>query len=138
MIFTITYALYFLGSIDVLDGGFPWPRTRPSWSKGICQRSTERNQIVSMNSLRPTAASYALVDFLRPEDHAEHESLERNRISNVAFAVCSTGEIIILAVMVGILKALKSDESTENNTRAFSVLIAFSGGVWCMYHPFLL
>lgn len=33
--------------------------------------------------------------------------------------------------MVGILKALKSDESTENNTKAFSVLIAFAGGVWC-------
>lgn len=32
--------------------------------------------------------------------------------------------------MVGILKGLKSDTSTENNTKAFSVLIAFSGGVW--------
>lgn len=32
--------------------------------------------------------------------------------------------------MVGILKGLKSDESVENNTKAFSVLIAFSGGVW--------
>lgn len=67
----------------------------------------------------------------RPEDHASFESLQRNRISNVSFAVCSAGEILILAVMVGILKALKSDESTENNTKAFSVLIAFAGGVWC-------
>jgi hypothetical protein len=33
--------------------------------------------------------------------------------------------------MVGILKALNADASAENNTRAFSVLIAFSGGVWC-------
>lgn len=33
--------------------------------------------------------------------------------------------------MVGILKAVKSDQSTENNTRAFSILLAFSGGVWC-------
>ena len=56
--------------------------------------------------------------------------MERNRISNISFAVCSAGEIIILAVMVGILKGLKSDDSTENNTKAFSVLIAFSGGVW--------
>lgn len=42
--------------------------------------------------------------------------------------------------MVGILKALKSDESTENNTRAFSVLIAFAGGVWCtlFLSPFFL
>lgn len=76
----------------------------------------------------------------RPEDHASFESLQRNRISNVSFAVCSAGEILILAVMVGILKALKSDESTENNTKAFSVLIAFAGGVWCtlLLYPFFL
>ena len=67
----------------------------------------------------------------REKEHADYESLQRNRISNVSFAVCSAGEILILAVMVGILKGLRSDESTENNTRAFSVLIAFSGGVWC-------
>lgn len=34
--------------------------------------------------------------------------------------------------MVGILKGIKSDASTENNTKAFSVLIAFSGGVWLL------
>jgi len=48
----------------------------------------------------------------------------------MSFTICSAGEIIILAVMVGILKGLHSDDSTENNTKAFSVLIAFSGGVW--------
>ncbi|KAH8117920.1 MFS general substrate transporter [Phellopilus nigrolimitatus] len=66
------------------------------------------------------------------DDHAELESLQRNRVSNISFTVCSAGEIIILVVMVGILKGLKSDESTENNTKAFSVLIAFSGGVWLL------
>lgn len=49
----------------------------------------------------------------------------------MSFAVCSAGEVVILAVMVGILKALHSETSTENNTKAFSVLIAFSGAVWC-------
>ena len=67
------------------------------------------------------------------QEHADLESMERNRISNVSLAVCSAGEILILAVMVGILKGLKSDASTENNTKAFSALIAFSGGVWRMY-----
>ncbi|KAJ7018600.1 MFS general substrate transporter [Mycena alexandri] len=42
----------------------------------------------------------------------------------------SVAEIIVLAIMVGILKAVKSDESTANNTKAFSILIAFSGAVW--------
>ncbi|PSR81583.1 hypothetical protein PHLCEN_2v6349 [Hermanssonia centrifuga] len=34
--------------------------------------------------------------------------------------------------MVGILKGIKSDKSVENNTKAFSVLIAFAGGVWLL------
>jgi hypothetical protein len=72
------------------------------------------------------------------KEHAEVESMERNRISNVSFAVCSAGEILILAVMVGIVKALKAGESSEGNTRAFSVLCAFSGGVWCKCVDFLL
>ena len=57
--------------------------------------------------------------------------MSRNRISNISLAVSSAGTVIILTIMVGILKALKSDQSTENNARAFSALIAFSGGAWC-------
>ncbi|KAH8809474.1 autophagy-related protein 22-like protein [Flagelloscypha sp. PMI_526] len=63
--------------------------------------------------------------------HKTLASMQRNRISNMSFAICSAGEIIVLAIMVGILKGVKSDESVENNTKAFSILIAFSGGVWC-------
>jgi len=66
------------------------------------------------------------------EEHAHFESIQRNRISNVSFAVSSAGEIVILAIMVGILKGVKSDASVENNTKAFSILIAFSGGVWLL------
>ncbi|KAF5339253.1 hypothetical protein D9758_013320 [Tetrapyrgos nigripes] len=65
-------------------------------------------------------------------EHAQLTSLSRNRISNMSFTICSAGEIVILAIMVGILKGLHSDESTENNTKAFSVLIAFAGGVWLL------
>ncbi|KAF9048575.1 autophagy-related protein 22-like protein [Panaeolus papilionaceus] len=74
------------------------------------------------------------------EDHTRMESLARNRISNISFAVCSSGEVIILAVMVGILRGLHAESSVENNTKAFSVLIAFSGGVWllCALPWFLL
>ncbi|KAI0255030.1 MFS general substrate transporter [Lactifluus subvellereus] len=64
--------------------------------------------------------------------HAELESMQRNRISNISLVVSSAGEVVILLIMVGILKALKSDANVENNTRAFSVLIAFSGGMWLL------
>ena len=66
----------------------------------------------------------------RLEEHANFESLERNRVSNLSFTVSSVGEVAILAIMVGILKGVHSDASTENNTKAFSILIAFAGGVW--------
>ena len=58
------------------------------------------------------------------------DSLERNRLSNISFAVQSATEVVILAVMVGILKGVHSDESVEKNTKAFSILIAFSGAIW--------
>lgn len=32
--------------------------------------------------------------------------------------------------MVGIVKGLHAEDSTENNTKTFSVLTAFTGGVW--------
>ncbi|PPR02628.1 hypothetical protein CVT24_002199 [Panaeolus cyanescens] len=67
-----------------------------------------------------------------PEDHNRTKSLARNRISNISFAVCSAGEVVILAIMVGILKALHAEATVENNTKAFSVLIAFSGGMWLL------
>ncbi|PCH42077.1 hypothetical protein WOLCODRAFT_137679 [Wolfiporia cocos MD-104 SS10] len=68
----------------------------------------------------------------RPDEHAQLESLARNRISNVSFTVSSAGEIVVLAVMVAILAGLHPGASTANNTRAFSVLIAFAGGVWLL------
>lgn len=61
------------------------------------------------------------------------ESLARNRVSNISLAISSAGEVLILAIMIGILKALNSDASVENNTKAFNVLLAFSGGVWCSF-----
>ncbi|EGN98810.1 hypothetical protein SERLA73DRAFT_181460 [Serpula lacrymans var. lacrymans S7.3] len=64
------------------------------------------------------------------EEHAAYESLARNRVSNISFTVSSAGEILVLAVMVGIIKGLKAGDSVENNTKTFSVLIAFSGAVW--------
>jgi len=67
------------------------------------------------------------------DEHSHFESLARNRVSNISFAISSAGEVLILAVIVGILKAVKSDASVQNNTKAFSVLLAFTGGVWCSF-----
>jgi len=66
------------------------------------------------------------------DEHTSFESLQRNRVSNMSLVVNSVGEVIILGIMIGILKAVKSDVSIENNTKAFRVLLAFSGGVWLL------
>ena len=54
----------------------------------------------------------------------------RNRISNIAFTVSSAGEVIILAIIQGMLVGIHADANTESNTRALSAATAFSGGMW--------
>lgn len=117
------------GCSNILDRCFPRTCSRSSRSTRISKSNDERDYKVLLIFIPFDSCSY-----IRPrissDEHAQFESLQRNRVSNVSFAVCSAGEILILAVMVGIIKGLRADDSTENNTRTFSVLIAFSGGVW--------
>lgn len=79
-----------------------------------------------------TAPDYPLIVQDSLDDHSRFESLARNRVSNISLAVCCAGELVILSIMVGITKALKSDASAENNTMVLSAVIAFSGGMWCL------
>jgi len=64
--------------------------------------------------------------------HAEMDMIARNRVSNVAFTVQSVFELVILAVLQGILVALGANDSTENNTKALSVACAYTAGVWAL------
>ena len=75
-------------------------------------------------------SAYRNNNLTREKEHAQLVSLSRNRILNISSLVSLVGEVVILAIIVGILKAVKSEETTENNTRAFSILLAFSGGIW--------
>ncbi|KAH9897121.1 autophagy-related protein 22-like protein [Xylariomycetidae sp. FL2044] len=66
-------------------------------------------------------------------DHAEYhrrDEVARSRLSNVAFTIQSLGEVVILAVIVGILFGVHVNESTAANNWGLSVLIAFATGVW--------
>lgn len=56
----------------------------------------------------------------------------RSRISNIAFYVQSCGEIVILAIIVGVLFGLNVNASVQNNNVGLSVLIAFASGVWLL------
>lgn len=66
------------------------------------------------------------------EDYDHADSMMRNKLSNTAFIVQSLGEIVILAIIVGIMWGLHVNDSEANNNWGLSVLIAFSSGVWIL------
>ncbi|KAK3617124.1 hypothetical protein LTR56_025500 [Elasticomyces elasticus] len=63
-------------------------------------------------------------------DHVD--SMKRNELSKTAFYVQSLGEIVILAVIVGVMFGVHVNRSTANNNWGLSVLIAFASGVWLL------
>ncbi|KAF8501561.1 autophagy-related protein 22-like protein [Russula emetica] len=111
-------ALYILGMISYQCSFTFWYAAFPGLVRNLPEVQASAEQ--AKKGLKPLDA------------HLSFESLARNRVSNISLAISSAGEILILVIMIGILKALKSDASVENNTKAFNVLLAFSGGVWLL------
>ena len=60
------------------------------------------------------------------------DTMQRSRLSNMAFYIQSLGEIIILVVIVGVLFGVDVRASQANNDYGLSVLIAFATGVWLL------
>jgi len=54
------------------------------------------------------------------------DSMKRNELSNVAFYIQSVGEIVILAVIVGVMFGVKVNASTANNNWGLSVYVTFT------------
>ncbi|PNP48861.1 hypothetical protein TGAMA5MH_00019 [Trichoderma gamsii] len=64
------------------------------------------------------------------EELDRRDEMERSRLSNVSFYIQSVGEVVILAIIVGIMFGVRVDDSAENNNWGLSVLIAFATAVW--------
>ena len=60
------------------------------------------------------------------------DTLQRSRLSNMAFYIQSCGEIVILALIVGVLYGVHVTASEANNNYGLSALIAFATGVWVL------
>ena len=58
------------------------------------------------------------------------DEMERSRLSNVSFWIQSVGEVVMLAVIVGIMFGVHVDASASNNNWGLSVLIAFATACW--------
>ncbi|SPO23701.1 related to AUT4 - breakdown of autophagic vesicles inside the vacuole [Ustilago trichophora] len=67
---------------------------------------------------------------MTPEKYSVLEMLSINRISNMAFTVCSVGELVVLAVIQGMLYGIHADRDERSNTKALSAVVAFSAGIW--------
>ena len=66
------------------------------------------------------------------EQYDYADTMQRSRLANVAFYIQSCGEIVILAVIVGLLYGVNVRASEANNNYGLSVLIAFATGVWVL------
>jgi MFS-type transporter involved in bile tolerance (Atg22 family) len=82
-------------------------------------------------ALRDEARKYESGEISR-EQYEFTDSMKRNEISNTAFYIQSLGEILILAVIVGIMFGIGVNESEQKNNWGLSVLIAFATGVWLL------
>ena len=79
--------------------------------------------------MKDKADSYVAGTITRDEyDYAD--SIMRSRLANVAYIIQSFAEVIILAVIIGIMFGLKVTASEANNNWGFSVLIAFGTAIW--------
>jgi MFS-type transporter involved in bile tolerance (Atg22 family) len=82
--------------------------------------------------MREQAEKYEAGEIDRDKyDYAD--MMMRNRLQNVAFIMQSLGEIVILAILVGILFALDVNASAANNLWGLSVLIAYVSAVWLVF-----
>ena len=81
--------------------------------------------------LRDKAEEYTAGAISRDE-YDYTDTMQRSRLSNMAFYVQSCGELIILAAIVGVLHGVNVRASEANNNYGLSVLIAFATGVWLL------
>ncbi|KAJ5147583.1 hypothetical protein N7526_000935 [Penicillium atrosanguineum] len=81
--------------------------------------------------MREKASEFAHGNISREEyDYAD--TMKRSQLANVAFYIQSVAEILILAVIVGIMFGVDVNASEARNNWGLSVLIAFASGVWLL------
>ncbi|KAJ5726964.1 autophagy protein [Penicillium malachiteum] len=81
--------------------------------------------------MRDHAADLATGKISR-EEYDFADTMKRSQLANIAFYVQSLAEIIILAIIVGLMFKIDVNASDVNNNWGLSVLIAFASGVWLL------
>lgn len=88
---------------------------------------------LARNTPQLRAKAEELTNGTIPRDEYDYaDTLQRSRLANMAFYIQSCGEIVILALIVGVLYGVHVTASEANNNYGLSVLIAFATGVWLL------
>lgn len=112
----IATALYIVGLIAYQLTLTYWTAAFPSLARNTTKLKDSRLQYESGD--------------ITLEELDRRDEMERSRLSNVSFYIQSVGEVVILAIIVGIMFGVRVDDSVENNNWGLSVLIAFATAVW--------
>ncbi|CAF9918060.1 MAG: hypothetical protein ALECFALPRED_000512 [Alectoria fallacina] len=81
------------------------------------------------STLREHATKYNAHEISR-EEYDAVDSMKRNEICNTGLYISGMGEIPLVAIGIGILYGVHSNQSTANNNWGLSVLIAWSSTFW--------
>jgi MFS-type transporter involved in bile tolerance (Atg22 family) len=66
-------------------------------------------------------------------EYEKRQTLQHNKLSNVAFGSMSLGYTIVLVIALGAAFALGANDSTEANTRAAVIIVGIATGFWILF-----
>ncbi|TXT04780.1 hypothetical protein VHUM_04048 [Vanrija humicola] len=108
-------ALYILGLIGYQGALTFWTAAFPGLARDLPEMQDSEHELAAGQIDQAT--------------FEKRDMLQRNRLANVSFFVCSVGELVVLAILAGILVAIITD-APDSNTKALSYVCAYSAGVW--------
>ncbi|KAL1404821.1 hypothetical protein Q8F55_008431 [Vanrija albida] len=110
-------ALYILGLIGYQGALTFWTAAFPGLARDLPEMQESEHELAAGQISQDT--------------FEQRDMLQRNRLANVSFFVCSVGELFVLAILAGILVAVITD-APDSNTKALSYVCAYSAGVWIL------
>ncbi|WVQ66630.1 uncharacterized protein L199_004815 [Kwoniella botswanensis] len=110
-------ALYILGLIGYQGALTFWTAAFPGLARDLPEIKESEEKLAKGETDQKT--------------HDRKDMLARNRLANVSFLVCSVGELVVLAILAGILEGVINDDP-DSNTKALSIVCAYSAGVWIL------
>ncbi|KIS68995.1 uncharacterized protein UMAG_02974 [Mycosarcoma maydis] len=135
MVGLITYQLclsYWTAAFPGLARDLPHMREARQRLVQAREPTTVHVETVDDKVAMPSVEQSVPDDHFSADQYSLLETLSINRISNIAFTVCSVGELVVLAIIQGMLYAIHADRDEQSNTIALSAVVAVSAAVWLL------